>query len=188
MGKVGLISLFLLLNTYISPLYGANNPSVTFTKENDGTHTFLIDFKFSYHGNIDNALKKLTNFENLKDLNPTIKDSYVEKSSLDVYFVRSKFRDCVLFICRNISMLEKVTYSCSTSIKCKIYSVVVSEDNNDIKSGKTSWDLFYLDNKTEITYSSKINIFIDAPDFLGEKFIVNSFISNLNYLSKAINK
>ena len=174
MGKVGLISLFLLLNTYISPLYSANNPSVTFTKENDGTH--------------DNALKKLTNFKNLKDLNPTIKDSYVEKSSLDVYFVRSKFRDCVLFICRNISMLEKVTYSCSTSIKCKIYSAVVSEDNNDIKSGKTSWDLFYLDNKTEITYSSKINIFIDAPDFLGEKFIVNSFISNLNYLSKAINK
>ena len=46
MGKVGLISLFLLLNTYISPLYSANNPSVTFTKENDGTHTFLIDFKF----------------------------------------------------------------------------------------------------------------------------------------------
>mgnify|MGYP000282734502 CR=1 FL=1 len=136
MGKVGLISLFLLLNTYISPLYSANNPSVTFTKENDGTHTFLIDFKFSYHGNIDNALKKLTNFENLKDLNPTIKDSYVEKSSLDVYFVRSKFRDCVLFICRNISMLEKVTYSCSTSIKCKIYSAVVSEDNNDINSDK----------------------------------------------------
>ena len=85
-------------------------------------------------------------------------------------------------------MLEKVTYSCSTSIKCKIYSAVVYEDNNDIKSGKTSWDLFFLDNKTEITYSSKINIFIDAPDFLGEKFIVNSFISNLNYLSKAINK
>ena len=188
MGKVGLISLFLLLNTYISPLYSANNPSVTFTKENDGTHTFLIDFKFFYHGNIDNALKKLTNFENLKDLNPTIKDSYVEKSSLDEYFVRSKFRDCVLFICRNISMLEKVTYSCSNSTRCKINSAVVSEDNNDIKSGKTSWDLFYLDNKTEITYSSKINIFIEAPDFLGEKFIVNSFISNLNYLSKAINQ
>ena len=56
MGKVGLISLFLLLNTYISPLYSANNPSVTFTKENDGTHTFLIDFKFSYHGNIDLSL------------------------------------------------------------------------------------------------------------------------------------
>ena len=90
MGKVGLISLFLLLNTYISPLYSANNPSVTFTKENDGTHTFLIDFKFFYHGNIDNALKKLTNFENLKDLNPTIKDSYVEKSLLHEYFVRSK--------------------------------------------------------------------------------------------------
>ena len=85
-------------------------------------------------------------------------------------------------------MLEKVTYSCRNSTRCKINSAIVSEDNNDIKSGKTSWDLFYLDNKTEITYSSKINIFIEAPDFLGEKFIVNSFISNLNYLSKAINQ
>ena len=58
MGKVGLISLFLLLNTYISPLYSANNPSVTFTKENDGTHTFLIDF---FLGQFFSSLKLLKN-------------------------------------------------------------------------------------------------------------------------------
>ena len=93
MGKIFVIFftfIFLNFNTYAENL-------IKHESNADGSDTFDINFIFESVHNVKKNFRLLTNFENIHELNPSAYKTEILSQDVDKLFLKTTFRDCVLF-------------------------------------------------------------------------------------------
>lgn len=103
----------------------------------------------------DSVYSVLLDFENLKKLTDSIKESELLKSEGNVHIVRIRSEGCVFIFCQSITQVITVTELDRGYIKS-----IVDPEKSDLSYGKTLWQIIDEDETTKIIYDADI-----VPDF-----------------------
>ena len=156
----------------------------------DGSDTFDISFIFNTAKNVKKNFQLLTDFENIHKLNPSVFKTEILSKDVDKIFLKTTFRDCVLFFCREMTMYEYIFSYCENNSYCVIQSEVIQNDDSPVVSGKTVWKIkSYLesDYKSTISYQSEFKAFLTLPPFIGDSIFKKTIQRNLLHLETKIN-
>ena len=173
---------FLNFNVYAETL-------IKHKKNVDGSDTFDISFIFYSAHDVKKNFQLLTDFENIHELNPSAFKTEILSKDVDKLFLKTTFRDCVLFFCREMTMYEYIISYCEKNNYCIIQSEVIPKDDSPVVSGKTTWKI-ENDKESEksiISYKSKFNAFLTLPPFIGDSIFKKTIKRNLNFLDEKIN-
>ena len=110
-------------------------------KNIDGSDTFDISFMFNTEQNVKKNFHLLTDFENIHKLNPSVFKTEILSKDVDKIFLKTTFRDCVLFFCREMTMYEYIFSYCENNSYCVIQLEVIPKDDSPVVSGKTVWKI-----------------------------------------------
>ena len=155
----------------------------------DKSYTFDISFAFQSIHDVKKNFQILTDFENIHELNPSAFKTEILGKDVDKIFLKTTFRDCVLFFCREMTMYEYISSYCENNSYCIIRSEVIPKDDSPVISGNTTWKIKYNSNtnKSAISYQSKFTAFLTLPPFIGESIFKKTIQRNLNFLEEKTN-
>jgi hypothetical protein len=116
---------------------------------------FVLHLEMRIDADYDPVYDILVDFENLKELTETIKESELLESEDDVHVVRMRSEGCVLFYCQSVIQVTTVTELGRGYIKS-----IVDPELSDLSYGKVLWQIIEEDETTKIIYDADI-----VPDF-----------------------
>ncbi len=174
--------IFLNFNTYAETL-------IKHESNTDGSDTFDINFIFQSVHNVKKNFQLLTDFENIHKFNPSAFKTEILSKDVDKLFLKTTFRDCVLFFCREMKMYEYIFSYCENNNFCIIQSEVIPKNDSPVISGKTTWKIknHSKTNKSMISYQSKFRAFLTLPPFIGDSIFKKTIQRNLKFLEEKIN-
>lgn len=174
--------IFLSLNAY------ANPSAIYIKKNNDGSRNFSIEFEFNSTDNPRKIFDLLTDFENIYRFNPSLVSTEILSENISRVEVKSTFRNCILFICREMIMYESILSYCLNNSYCIINAQVIPNSGSPVTRGKTSWIIKQENNsKSKIIYKSEFLAQLPLPPFIGESIFKKTINRNLNYLEESLN-
>ena len=174
--------IFLSLNAYADP------SAVYIKKNNDGSRNFDIEFEFNSTDNPRKIFDLLTDFENIYRFNPSLVSAEIISENINRVEVKSTFRNCILFICREMIMYESILSYCLNNSYCIINAEVIPNPGSPVFEGKTSWIIKQENNsKSKIIYKSEFLAHLPLPPFIGESIFKKTINRNLNYLEESLN-
>lgn len=103
----------------------------------------------------DSVYSTLLDFENLKELTESIKESELLESKDDVHIVLMRSEGCVFIFCQSVTQVTTVTELGRGYIKS-----IVDPKKSDLSYGKVLWQIIDEDETTKIIYDANI-----VPDF-----------------------
>ena len=182
--KVILFYIFLSANIYAD--------TIIFHKINkDGTRYFDIQFTFLSKHDVRTNFNLLTDYLKIHRFNPSVFETEIISSDGDERIVlKTTFRNCVHFFCREMVMYESILSYCAKDEKyyCLINAEVLPNKESPVLSGKTSWVIKEnQDQSSEISYKSKFVADIFLPPFFGESIFKKTIKRNLLYLEDRLN-
>ena len=134
----------------------------------------------------DSVYSTLLDFENLKDLTDSIKESELLESEDDVHIVRMRSEGCVLFICQSVIQVSTVTELGRGYIKS-----VVDPKKSDLSYGKVLWQIIDEDETTKIIYDADIIPGFWIPPLIGPYILKSRLVEEgedtINGIERVIN-
>lgn len=157
-------------------------------KNSDGSRSFDIKFSFNSSNSVRKNFNLLTDFKNIHRFNPSLVGTQIKSRDSDRLVLKSTFRDCILFFCREMIMYESILSYCIDNSHCVINSEVMPSDESPMISGKTSWIIKSSQNigKSKVTYYSNFLATMSLPPFIGESVFKKTINRNLNFLKETI--
>ena len=136
--------------------------SVTFAGEliksevNDIGDHFVLHLEMRIDADAESVYDVLVDFNNIKYLNDSIKESELLKSVGLVHTVSMRSEGCVLFFCQSVTQVTTVT-----ELDDGYIMSIVDPEQSDLSYGKTLWQVIEEeDETTKIIYNADI-----VPDF-----------------------
>jgi len=163
--------------------------SISHYTNSDNSKSFDISFSFNSIHNVKKNYKLLTDYEKISRFNPSVAKVKIIGKDVDKIFLKTTFKNCVLFFCREMIMYEALISYCESDNYCIIRSEVIPKYDSPVLSGRTDW-IIKQDvgqNRSEIIYKSKFNVFLSLPPFFGESIFKKTINRNLNHLNNTIN-
>jgi hypothetical protein len=125
------------------------------SKVDDIDDHYILHLEMRIDTDYDSVYSALLDFENLKDLSESIKESEVIESNDDVHIVRMRSEGCIFIFCQSITQVSTVTELGQGYIE----SIVIPE-RSDLIYGEILWQVIEEDETTKIIYDADI-----VPDF-----------------------
>ena len=116
---------------------------------------FILHLEMRVDAEYDEVYSTLIDFDSLKDLTDSIKESELLESEDDVHVVHMRSESCVLFYCQNVTQVFTVT-----ELGRGFIQSVIDPEKSDLSYGKISWQIIDEDETTKIIYDADI-----VPDF-----------------------
>lgn len=113
--------------------------------------------------------RAFTQFDNLAAINPTILDSRSETTADGRLRVTTRLRDCVVFFCRAIALVEYVSLAGEDELQTQIIA-----DSSDFESGQAHWQFIAVGSQTRVLYKSSIEPKFWVPPLLGQRALRNT--------------
>ena len=152
------------------------------------SRNFDIEFEFNSTDNPKKIFDLLTDFENIYRFNPSLVSAEILSENINRVEVKSTFRNCILFICREMIMYESILSYCLNNSYCIINAEVIPNPGSPVFEGKTSWIIKQENNsKSKIIYKSEFLAHLPLPPFIGESIFKKTINRNLNYLEESLN-
>lgn len=180
---------FYIIIVFFFNKYSVAESSISYYLNNDSSTSFDISFSFYSIHNVKKNYKLLTDYEKISRFNPSVVKTKIIDKDVDKIFLKTTFRDCILFFCREMIMYEVVRSYCENDNYCIIRSEVIPKSDSPILSGRTDWIIKHNinQNSSEIIYKSKFDVYLSLPAFFGESIFKKTINRNLNYLNTTIN-
>lgn len=115
----------------------------------------MLHLEMRIDADYDSVYSTLLDFENLKELTESIKESELLESKDDVHIVLMRSEGCVFIFCQSIIQVTTVTELGRGYIKS-----IVDPKKSDLSYGKVLWQIIDEDETTKIIYDANI-----VPDF-----------------------
>lgn len=116
---------------------------------------YIVNMDMRIKGNLAQVYAVMMDFNNLTQVNDTIKVSELIFSNNKVHTVRMESEGCVLFFCKRIKQIQLVTELGDGKIQS-----LVDPDESDLKFGTVLWQLKAEDGSTRVHYHGDY-----VPDF-----------------------
>tara|TARA_B100000497_G_scaffold52681_1_gene60503 strand:- start:44 stop:610 length:567 start_codon:yes stop_codon:yes gene_type:complete len=176
--------IFLSFNT------NAANSEVIIKKNEDSSREFNIKFTFESSNSVKKNFRLLSNFKKIDRFNPSLVEATIISKDINEVVLKTLFRDCVLFFCRDMIMYESILSYCIDDNHCVINAEVIPNVKSPIKSGQTSWTIKSSKNidSSQIDYHSSFSANISLPPFFGESIFKKTINRNLMFLKDTIGK
>ncbi len=116
---------------------------------------YIVNMEMLIKGNLTQVYAVMMDFNNLIQVNDTIKVSELLFSNNKVHTVRMESEGCVLFFCKRIKQIQLVTELGDGKIQS-----LTDPDESDLKFGSVQWQLKAEDGNTRIHYHGDY-----VPDF-----------------------
>ena len=183
--KIIVIIISLIFSVFYTYAYSTE---ILVSKNNDNARIFDIKFSFSSNNSVRKNFNILTDFKNIHRINPSLVSAEIKSRDSNRLVLKSKFRDCILFFCREMIMYESIISYCTDRNLCVINSEVIPSDESPIKSGETSWVIRSSQSigNSKIIYHSNFSATMSLPPFLGESIFKKTINRNLNFLKDTI--
>lgn len=182
--KIILFYFFLSANTYAET-------TIFHKKNDDGSRYFDIQFVFSSKHDVRKNFNLLTDYLKIHRFNPSVYETEIISRDGDERTVlKTTFRNCVHFFCREMIMYESILSYCVKDKKpyCLINAEVLPNKESPVSSGKTSWIIKENQGKgSEISYKSKFIADIFLPPVFGESIFKKTINRNLLHLDESLN-
>ena len=181
--KVFLIYIFLFSNTY-------SETSIFHEKKVDGTRFFDIKFMFESKHSVKKNFNLLTDFLKIHRFNPSVhKTEIVGKDYQEKTILKTTFRNCIHFFCREMIMYEAILSYCieDDELYCIINAEVLPNKESPVYSGKTYWEIKENNKGSKISYKSQFVADIFLPPVFGESIFKKTINRNLEYLDNSLN-
>ena len=110
-------------------------------KNQDGTRNFDIEFIFQSKNNVRQNFDLLTDFLKIHRFNPSVYETeIISRESKEKTVLKTTFRNCVHFFCREMIMYESILTYCIDDqiLSCVIKAEVMPNDESPVFSGNTS--------------------------------------------------
>ena len=115
----------------------------------------MLHLEMRIDADYDSVYSTLLDFENLKELTESIKESELLESKDDVHIVLMRSEGCVFIFCQSVTQVTTVTELGRGYIKS-----IVDPKKSDLSYGKVLWQIIDEDETTKIIYDANI-----VPDF-----------------------
>ena len=182
--KIILFYFFLNANTYAET-------TIFHKKNDDGSRYFDIQFVFSSKHDVRKNFNLLTDYLKIHRFNPSVYETEIISRDGDERTVlKTTFRNCVHFFCREMIMYESILSYCVKDEKtyCLINAEVLPNKESPVSSGKTSWIIKENQGQgSEISYKSKFIADIFLPPVFGESIFKKTINRNLLHLEESLN-
>ena len=181
--KVFLIYIFLFSNTY-------SETTIFHEKKIDGTRFFDIKFMFKSKHSVKKNFNLLSDFLKIHRFNPSVhKTEIVGKDYQEKTILKTTFRNCIHFFCREMIMYESIlSYCIDDKLHCVINAEVLPNQESPVYSGKTYWEIKESSKGSKISYKSQFTADIFLPPFFGESIFKKTINRNLMFLKDTIDK
>ncbi len=159
-------------------------------KNQDGTRNFDIEFIFQSKNSVRQNFDLLTNFLNIHRFNPSVYETeIISRESKEKTVLKTTFRNCVYFFCREMIMYESILTYCMDDqiLSCIIKAEVMPNDESPVFSGNTLWKISATKNGSDVYYKSNFNADIFLPPFFGESIFKKTINRNLDFLENSLN-
>ena len=182
--KVILFYVFLNTNTYAET-------EIFHKKNQDGTRSFDIQFVFFSKHDIRKNFNLLTDYLKIHRFNPSVYETeIISRDGSERTVLKTTFRNCVHFFCREMIMFESILSYCIEDEKpyCLINAEVLPNKESPVLSGRTSWIIKESrDQTSKISYKSEFVADIFLPPFFGESIFKKTINRNLLHLNESLN-
>ena len=186
MGKV-----FKILLIYLFLSSNAFSDTIVFHKKNDdGTRFFDIKFVFESKHTARKNFNLLTDYLKIHRFNPSVyKTEIISREGKERTVLKTTFRNCVHFFCREMIMYESIlSYCIDDKLHCVINAEVLPNQESPVYSGKTYWEIKESSKGSKISYKSQFTADIFLPPVFGESIFKKTINRNLMFLKDTIDK
>ena len=160
-------------------------------KNQDGTRNFDIEFIFQSKNNVRQNFDLLTDFLKIHRFNPSVYETeIISRESKEKTVLKTTFRNCVHFFCREMIMYESILTYCIDDqiLSCVIKAEVMPNDESPVFSGNTLWKISASQsNGSKVYYKSEFTADIFLPPFFGESIFKKTINRNLDFLENSLN-
>ncbi len=159
---------------------------ILYSEVNDLDDHFIVHLEMRIDADYDSVYNTLIDFENINELNDSIKESELLESDGDVHIVRLRSEGCVLFFCENITEVITVTELGRGYIK-----TIIDPDISDLSYGKALWQIIDEGEETKVVYKSDIVPKFWIPPLIGTYIFKNRLVvegeKTINGIERIIN-
>jgi len=174
--KQWLIGLLILVSTA-----QADDISVEVRKEKNNTYIFNMQFVAHAHAEQVHAI--ITDYNQLTQLNPLIKQSRVLLHNVEgVTRVELVTEGCMFFFCKKIIRVEDAVEHDDLTIETTFVPEL-----SDFKSGQTRWTFTSIGKHTSVNYQASMVPDFWLPPFVGPYMLKKQLRSQLHYTANKIN-
>lgn len=133
--------------------------------------TYKIDIDVIVNAPADYVRYVLTDYSRIYRLNPSILESTVIAQDEDGYVkVKTRIKGCASYFCEELERVEKVQVLPTGQIVAEIIP-----EHGEFKSGKTSWSITDMGERSEVIYRAELKPDIYIPPVVS-KFLVKKAI------------
>ncbi len=159
-------------------------------KKIDGTRFFDIKFTFESKHSVKKNFNLLTDFLKIHRFNPSVhKTEIIGKDYQEKTILKTTFRNCIHFFCREMIMYESIlSYCIDDKLHCVINAEVLPNQESPVYSGKTYWEIKESSKGSKISYKSQFTADIFLPPVFGESIFKKTINRNLMFLKDTIDK
>ena len=147
---------------------------------------YYLHAKFEVQAPPARVMEILTDYNNISELNPAIIESKIlssESVSPDVVRVQTVIRDCIIFICRNITRVQDIQQQ---GVE-RLDSVIIPE-LSDLQSGHSIWELVENGRHTHVQYISTMQFKFWVPPFIRSNTITKKFKKRIMQATEQLQK
>lgn len=159
----------------------ANDIAVEVNRESGNRYTFNMQFLAHAPGHRVHSI--ITDYNNLTQLNPLIKQSRVLPHSVDnITRVELVTEGCMLFFCKKIIRVEDARVKNDLTIE-----TIIVPELSDFKSGETRWTFTQQGQNTLVNYQASMVPDFWLPPFAGPYMLKKQLRAQLRYTANKIN-
>ncbi len=159
----------------------ADDIKVEVNKERYNTYTF--NMQFVAHASNDKVHAIITDYNQLTQLNPLIKESQILPHDIDgVTRVRLVTEGCMFFFCKKVIRVEDARVNNDLTIETEFVPEL-----SDFKSGQTRWTFTSIGQNTVVNYQASMVPDFWLPPFVGPYMLKKQLRSQLRFTANKIN-
>lgn len=169
-------TLLLLLSTaHANIKHNSDQTSVEYKNKR-----YYVNYTVEVQSSPDVIVETLTNYSSLKDLLPSVTNSYLLEKHHDYDLVKTHFYNCVLFFCKKAVNTQKIFHN------AKYIKAVTLDEHSDFKYGLMTWEIENINGVTYIKYHAEIEPKFWVPPFIGPAILKHKLKKEANLFSTRI--